>query len=227
MKFHVQPSRLLDQAVYHDNSSCQNRYKQPWIRDNVSRLDDKGPLQDSEGIANDHRHYERHESGNHNPTNERADQQGYQLSSTRITVTGNILHVWVCNGASCACRKLRLRLAGGIEYMKIGIRRVVNRKRETEKRREKGKERGRGREREERDLWTGSAENWCIPYAKQQKHGASSSWTARNRESSTVSLYSVLSPRPSFSPLVRLAFYHHQRLRHLRPEQNRERYRSN
>lgn len=115
------------------------------------------------------------------------------------------------NGGSCACRKLGCARLGA-ESTKIEARRVVKRERE---------------QKEERDLWTRSAENWCIPYAKQQKHGASSSWTTRNRESSTVSLHGILSPRLSFSPLVRLAFYHHQRLRHLRPEQNRERYRSN
>ncbi|KAK1129146.1 hypothetical protein K0M31_020276 [Melipona bicolor] len=83
-------SRLLNQAVYHDK--LPESIQAPENPRQLSRLDDKGPLQGSEGLANDHRHFE---SGNHNPSNERADQKGYQLSSTRITVTGNTTRVGV------------------------------------------------------------------------------------------------------------------------------------
>lgn len=69
-----------------------------------------------------------------------------------------------------------------------------------------------------------------FPMQNSSSHGARRvAWTARNRESSMapVSL-SFPALRLSLSLfLVRLAFYHHHRLRHLRPEQNRERYRSN
>lgn len=111
----------------------------------------------------------------------------------------------------------RLRSAGGTEYEDRG--------REGGEETEREEEGGKKRKREIREREAPKIDAFPMQNSRSTALVVAGQHATENplRSLST----GLLHPRPSFSPLGRLAFYHHQRLRHLRPEQNRERYRSN